>query len=542
MLFTADRGGDEQNHVYVRQLDGSVTDLTPGDEVKARYYGFTAGDRAFLVATNERDARWFDLYRYACPADGSGSGDYPRTLLYENAEGHNLSAVSLDGRWLALTRTRTNADDDVYLVDLASEERAPVHLTPHEGDVTHRVLTFTPDGTELYYTSDEDSEFHRLWAHELATGRRRLVLEAPWDVVGASFSRDGRYRVVTVNADARSEVTVEDLLSGEEVDVPTGGRDLDGVRFSRSGRWMAYYAGGDTSPNDLHVLDLESGRARRLTAALNPAVDESDLVAAEVVRFPSHGGLEIPALLYRPHVASADEPVPALLWMHGGPGGQSRHGYRGAIQFLVNHGYAILAVNNRGSWGYGKTFYHLDDRRHGEADLLDCVYAREWLAEQPWVDGERVGIMGGSYGGYLTVAALTFHPEVFAAGIDIFGVTNWLRTLESIPPWWAEFRDGLYAEMGDPATDRDRLHAISPLFHAERIRAPLLVVQGANDPRVLQVESDELVAAVRAGGTPVEYVVFPDEGHGFRSRENQITAAEAYLGFLERHLRRGATP
>jgi prolyl oligopeptidase len=228
--------------------------------------------------------------------------------------------------------------------------------------------------------------------------------------------------------------------------------------------------------------------------------------------------------------------VPALLWIHGGPGGQSRTGYNPTIQHLVNHGIAVLAVNNRGSSGYGKTFNHMDDKKHGEVDLDDCVWAKKWLGEQSWCDGEHVGIMGGSYGGYMVLAALAYRPEEFTLGIDIFGVSNWLRTLESIPPWWASFRDSLYAEIGDPVADRERLTKQSPLFHADKIRRPLLVVQGANDPRVLKVESDEIVAACQRNKVPVEYLQFPDEGHGFQKKANRIAASEAFLSFAERYL------
>jgi dipeptidyl aminopeptidase/acylaminoacyl peptidase len=207
------------------------------------------------------------------------------------------------------------------------------------------------------------------------------------------------------------------------------------------------------------------------------------------------------------------------------------------IQHLVNHGYAILAANNRGSSGYGKTFFHMDDRKHGEVDLKGIVQAKTYLQSLDWVDGERIGIIGGSYGGYMVGAALAFEPGVFDVGINIFGVMNWVRTLESIPPWWESFKEALYDEMGDPAVDGERHRRISPLFHATNITTPLLVVQGANDPRVLQVESDEIVAAVRANDVPVEYVLFEDEGHGFTKRENKIEASEAYLAFLDKHLR-----
>ena len=218
------------------------------------------------------------------------------------------------------------------------------------------------------------------------------------------------------------------------------------------------------------------------------------------------------------------------------PAARAARGYRAQIQHLVNNGYAVLAVNNRGSSGYGKTFFHMDDKRHGDVDLKDCVEARSYLESLDWVDDARIGIIGGSYGGYMVGAALAFEPEVFDVGVNIFGVMNWVRTLSSIPPWWGAARDSLYAELGDPETELERLTAISPLFHAENIVRPLFVVQGANDPRVLQVESDEIVEAVRANGVPVEYVIFPDEGHGFRNRDNRIESADRILGFLHTYL------
>jgi dipeptidyl aminopeptidase/acylaminoacyl peptidase len=293
---------------------------------------------------------------------------------------------------------------------------------------------------------------------------------------------------------------------------------------------------GDRTPRDLWVVDVGSGTPRQLTHALNPAVSTGDLVDSQVVRYPAADGLPIPAILFRPKDASASHKVPAVVWVHGGPGGQSRSGYAAEIQHLVNHGYAVLAVNNRGSAGYGKKFFHMDDKKHGDADLKDVVAARPYLASLDWIDGGRVAIMGGSYGGYMVGAALAFAPDVFDAGIDIFGVMNWVRTLESIPPYWAAFRESLFAEMGDPATDKARLQSISPLFHAEQIKKPLLVVQGKNDPRVLKIESDEIVAAVKKNGVPVEYLVFDDEGHGFRKQKNRIAAQEAYLKFLDTYL------
>lgn len=533
-LFTADSGGNEINHLYVREADGKTRDLTPGQKVKAEFVGWSADKQHFFVTTNERKAEAFDLYRYAIK-------DYRRALVFKNDAAWQLSALSPDDRYLALVKPRTSADSDVYLVDLSVKKHAPQLITKHQGNVTHAVYEFTHDSKQLVYATDEFGEFNQAWTYLIATGAKAALIKENWDVQFVFYSESGRYRVWGVNDDARTAVHILDNSSGKEVtlpDLPAG--DLAQLRFSRDESRLALLVSSDTSPNDVYTIDLGAARSARLTHALNPKMQEADLVGTEVVRYPSFDGLKIPSILYKPRNAAATHQVPALVWVHGGPGGQSRRGYSATIQHLVNHGYAVLAANNRGSSGYGKTFFHLDDRKHGDVDLKDIVAGKQYLAGLDWVDGERIGIIGGSYGGYMVGAALALAPDTFDVGIDIFGVMNWVRTLTSIPPWWASFKESLYDEMGDPATDGERHRAISPLFHTRNIRAPLLVVQGANDPRVLKVESDEIVEAVRQNGVPVEYKVFPDEGHGFTKRENKIAASNAYVAFLDKYLKAGA--
>jgi dipeptidyl aminopeptidase/acylaminoacyl peptidase len=247
---------------------------------------------------------------------------------------------------------------------------------------------------------------------------------------------------------------------------------VTGVRFNRDETMIALTVNGSTSPTDIYVADLATGRARRLTRALNPAIDQARLVDSQVVRFKSYDGLEVPGILYKPHGASAARPAPAIVLVHGGPGGQARRTYNAQIQHLVNHGYAVFDINNRGSSGYGKTFFHMDDKRHGDADLKDVVASKAFLQSMPWVAKDKIAIMGGSYGGYMVAAALAFQPDVFDAGINIFGVTNWTRTLQSIPPWWGAMKDSLYDEMGDPATDAERHRAISPYSTRRTSRNP----------------------------------------------------------------------
>ena len=531
ILFTADKGGNEIDHLFVRETSGESRDLTSGDEVKADFAGWSEDRTYFYVLTNERDPASFDLYRYA--VDG-----YERTMVFQNDEALEISAVSPDGSYVALVKPRTSADSDIYLFHTLEPDSEPTLITEHTGNVSHFVYDFTRDGEKLVYSTDEHGEFTQAWTYDLNDGTKAPLIAADWDVMFVTFSESGRYRVSATNEDARTVVKILDSRSGDEVTLPgLPPGDLAQIRFSRDETKVALLLSSDTSPSDVYTVDLTAQTSARLTKALNPQIDEADLVETEVVRYRSFDGVEVPGILYRPHTASSTNKAPALVWVHGGPGGQSRTGYSATIQHLVNHGYVVLAANNRGSSGYGKTFYHMDDRRHGDVDLKDIVHAKDYLASLDWVDAERIGIIGGSYGGYMVGAALAFEPEVFDVGVNIFGVMNWVRTLTSIPPWWESFKEALYDEMGDPATDGERHRRISPLFHAQNIKAPLLVVQGANDPRVLQVESDEIVAAVRTNDVPVEYVLFPDEGHGFTKRDNRITASEAYVSFLDTYLK-----
>ncbi len=532
VLFTADSGGDELNHVYVRELDGTVRDLTPGEGLKAGFSGWSDDGETFYLFSNERDAAAIDLYAY-------DANTYTRTLLFENSGEYSPSALSGDGRWMVLSKANSSADSDLYLVDLHDSERAPRLITEHDGNVSHFSYGFTRDNAKLVYATNAHGEFNQAWTYDLASDEHAPYLEADWDVSVVEYSPSGRYRVTGVNADAQLAVTLLDQQTGAEISlkgVPEG--DLGSVRFNDDEDRIVFTVTSDTSPSDIYVADLPGAQATRLTSALNPAIDEGNLVTATIGRFASYDGVEIPGVLYRPKNASAANPAPAVVLVHGGPGGQSRRGYSALVQHIVNNGYAVYAINNRGSVGYGKTFYHMDDKRHGDADLRDVVASKDYLQSMDWIADDRIAIMGGSYGGYMTAAALAFHPDVFDAGVNIFGVTNWVRTLKSIPAWWGANRLALFDELGDPTTDEDRLRAISPLFHADKITKPMLVVQGANDPRVLQVESDELVAAIRANGVPVEYVLFDDEGHGFRNKENRIEASEAYLAFLDEHIGR----
>lgn len=530
-LFTRDNGGNELNHLFVSDEAGGQKDLTPGEGHRASFYGWSKDHAYFYVGTNERDKSFVDLYRYKV-------ADLSREMWFRNPGGFAIERISPSGKWVVLAEVKTSTDNNLYLAE-AHASGAPKLITPHEGEASYSTADFSPDEAAIFVQTDADREFQGIRRYEIASGEMTPVLEKSWDVVRYDFSESGKYRVVATNEDADTVLAVEEAGSGKAVPLKldAGLGTVTGVNFSPDESRAVISVSSDRSPRNLVAYDFATARATPLTRTLNSEVDAEDLVESKNARFKASDGVEIPGPLWVPHTATATSKAPALVWVHGGPGGQTRRGYSSAIQYLVNAGYVVYGINNRGSSGYGKTFYAADDQKHGKEPLRDCVEAKNFLAKMDFVDPDRIGIIGGSYGGYMTVAALAFHPEVFNAGVDIFGVTNWLRTLKSIPPWWEAQRKALYQELGDPNSQEAMLREISPLFHAEKITRPLLVLQGANDPRVLKVESDEIVSKVKANGVPVEYVVFDDEGHGFSKKANQIKAWETIRVFLDKYLK-----
>lgn len=529
ILFRSDNNGNEVFHIFMRDIDGTIRDLTPVEEARSSFYGWAHDRQSFFYTSNQRDPRFMDLYE-------TNISDFATSLLYENAEGFEISALSANKQFLALSKPVTTSINELYIYDLKNNKLIPI--SPEMPNSSYSATDFSLDNKSFFYITDEDAEFSYLMKYDIESGAKQKIYEEAWDISYAYFSYNEKYLVIGVNEDARTQIRLFEAKSMKPVNFPDiDAGEISSVRISRDETMMSFSAGSSRSTSDIYVYDFNTKKVVKLTNTLNPEINIDDLVEGQVVRYKSFDGTEIPAILYMPHQASVKNKVPALVWVHGGPGGQSTLYYQPLIQYLVNHGYAIIAVNNRGSSGYGKSFYRMDDRNHGDGDLKDCIYAKDFLAQTGKVDASKIGIIGGSYGGYMVMQALTAEPDAFAVGVNLFGVTNWLRTLKSIPPWWESFKNALYQEMGDPAVDSVRLYAISPLFHAKNITKPTMVLQGSQDPRVLQVESDEIVAAARANGVPVEYVLFEDEGHGFVKKENQIEANGKILIFLDEYLK-----
>lgn len=533
MILNADGNGDEIDHLFVRELDGTIKDITPEKGAKASFYGWSEDDKYLYFGSNKRNPKYFDVYKMSID-------DYTSEMIYQDDSGLSFSGISNDENYFALRKSLNTNDSDLFLYNVTTKETIKVNKN-QSGNSSE---AFSKDNSTFYYTTDDGSEFAYLMSYDLETQEKKKILEKSWDISGASFTSQGTYMVVYVNDDGKNVIDVLDTKTMTPIELPDfGGKSITSVRFNDDESWMRMHVGGSGTPSDLYTYNLETKEQHKLTNVLNDEINADDLVTAKVVRYKSFDNTIIPAIYYLPKQASVENKVPAMVWVHGGPGGQTRQRFSSLIQYMVNHGYAVLAVNNRGSSGYGKTFYQMDDLNHGEKDLQDCVEGKNWLTTQSEIDGDKIGIIGGSYGGYMTMAALTYTPEEFDVGVNLFGVTNWMRTLKSIPPYWESFRKSLYLELGDPfSADSTRLKRISPLFHTDKVTKPLIVLQGAKDPRVLQVESDEIVAGVRKNGVPVEYVLFEDEGHGFVKKKNQIESYSKILKFLDKYLKKENVP
>lgn len=537
LLVSADEGGNEVSHLFAWRRDGKVVDLTPGEAI-AEFQGWSADRKSFHFSTNARDARYFDLYDV-------DAATLERKLLFHGGDyrlsrpGYgNGAAVSPDRSLVAVERIVSNVRSDIHLREVASgKERV---LMPTGADVMSRPLMFDPSGKALYYVSDIGGEYQQLYRHELATGDDKLLVAAEGDVQFAQFSPEGNYLLVGVNVRGATELYVYEWPTFERVAIaglPKGvGRDL---QFAPGGKRVAIVLQTTTSPGDIYVIDLEARRATQLASAWPNGSTQKSLVAGREWRYTSFDGLEVSGILHGAGCRGGGGARKAVIWLHGGPNGQSEFSYHSMTQLLATRGYTVLALNQRGSSGYGKTFARLDDRRQSGDDLKDIVAAAEALVRDGFADPGHIALSGGSFGGFHTLATITTHPEAFRAAIDFFGVANWERTLQSVPKSWASRRAVFNTEFGDPEVPADaaRLRDISPLFRVGNIKVPLMVVQGVNDPRVLRIESDEVVAGARRAGVAVEYLLLEGEGHNWPAlRANEQQVLEQVERFLAIHL------
>jgi dipeptidyl aminopeptidase/acylaminoacyl peptidase len=434
-----------------------------------------------------------------------------------------------DGRRAAIVDFLGNMDQHAYLFDVEGRELRD--LTPHEGEELNLPVGFSADGRRLYNITDRGAEHNFLEAIDLVSGAREPVITVEWDIEHAELSGDRRRLGYTIDEDGYSRFHMRDLETGRELAFPPMPQGVcSQYAISPDGKLVAALVGTGTRVFDVYVADVEAGNVTRVTDNFLGGIPEPELVEPELVHFSTFDGKKVPAWLYRPRGTTGRLPV--LLSIHGGPETQERtHVTRSSsfYQYLLSRGIAVLAPNIRGSTGYGKSYQQLIHRDWGGDELKDIEHAAMWLREQPWADRDRIAVYGASFGGFATLSAMTRLPGYWRCGIDLVGPSNLVTFAKGVPPHW---RATMKQWVGDPEEDFDFLMSRSPITYVEHMKAPLLVLQGANDPRVVKPESDQMVEKLRSLGQDVEYHVFEDEGHDFSKRANQLKAYRLIAAFL----------
>ena len=527
LIGAADRGGTELHQLYVARSDERVEKLSWSDGERVQRllsWNATSPDGARVAfSSNARQPTDMDIVIEDVETATERG-------LVTGPAWHVAGGWSPDGRALLVMRVQANTDQDLFVVD--PDSGALHHLTAHDGDVSNVPAGWLADGRPLGIT-DAGREHLYLAAYDAQTGAREVIDAPDWDVELAASSADGRAQIWSVNEDGYSTLRWQcDRTRGGE-------RALRGVCedliISADGSLAAYHRISATDAPQLWVLDLRTGDARVVFETAR-TVQAAELVEPELIRIPAADG-DIPCFIFRPRsTEGAAGRTPAVLYPHGGPEGQSRPGFadRAAyLQSLVDRGITLVVPNIHGSTGYGLSWQKAIHRDWGGIDARDLRAVADWMASDPQIDPTRLAVYGGSYGGFATLVCVTTMPERWKCAVDVFGVANLVTMIEHAQPNWRRF---LKLWIGDLETDRAKLVERSPITHLDKVRCPMLVVQGTNDPRVPKEESDQVVERLRARGVPVEYMVFADEGHGFTKRANQDKAHARIVDFLTEQL------
>jgi dipeptidyl aminopeptidase/acylaminoacyl peptidase len=539
LVLGADIGGNERMQLYLIDGLGVAPRLLTSEPTAIHTFGGWHPDgKQIVFSSNERDPRFFDVFTLDVETGA-------RRLLFQGDNTYYAGAYSPDGRSVLVQRADVGSDQAIYVLEVESGALRPMTDTGAPSKYGH--LSWSKDGGSLYCQTDRDREHLYIAKLDAETGALEPVVTAEWDIGDYALSRDGRRLAYEVNADGFSEIRVLDQSDGRNivVDLPRGVA-ADPSRWYHSFGWDTY---GDqfavtvttaTATADVYLAHLGGGpptgaKVRRVTHAWKAGLDEQQLVPAELAHFPTFDGRQIPTFVFRPKddPDGPTGPRATIFLVHGGPESQLRPSFNPTIQYLVQRGFVVVAPNVRGSSGYGKTYMHLDDVELRMDSVADLAAGAKWAADSGLSDRNRIAVMGQSYGGFMVLAAVTEYPELWAAGIDIYGIANFVTFMENTGPWRRKHRG---AEYGTLERHRDVLERISPIHKADQIQAPMLMVHGANDPRVPIGETEQILENLRSRGRPAEYVRFEDEGHGIVKLKNKLVAWPKIGDFLEEHL------
>ena len=534
LLITGDVGGNERTQLYLASADGARFDeLTTKPEVMYLFGDWSPDNLHISYSSNERDSRYFDVYERNVE-----TGEV--TLLFQHDGTNNARTYSPDGRYLLITREEDNVHNQLLLLDRSTQEVRTLTPETGTGPSLYQDAVWSADRHGLYLRTNRNRQFLSLAYLDLETQEMIYLSDTSWDIEHLALTPNGNTMALVTNEDGYSQLELFDVSNGwgerKSLSAPTLPR---GVVFetvwSQDGSRLAITLITPDDSADIWVWDMHEGIVVRATHSATGGIPHEAFVAPSLVHYPTFDEREVPAFLYLPKEGEQRN-LPVVVYVHGGPESQSRPEFNGVLQYLVSRGYGALVPNVRGSTGYGYEYQSLDDVRLRMDSVKDLQYAVRWLCESGIADPKRIAVFGGSYGGFMVLSAVTTYPDLWAAGVDIVGIANFVTFLENTGAWRRKLRE---SEYGSLENDRAFLEEISPIRSVDRITAPLFVVHGANDPRVPVGEAEQIVDALKKRNVPVKYLRFEDEGHGIVKRANRLVVYPAIARFLDEYLKKG---
>jgi len=534
IAYMSDYDGDEQWDIFlVSPKTGQVVNLTNTREISEESPTWSHDGRYLAYMVKPKISSVFEI-------------DVYDTLMREvkhlttgtAKDRMNVAPVwSADGKFIVYTQEQAKGtDSNVFLVEVASAQSTL--LTPHDGERTYSATDVSPDGKDVLITSNAGDGYDNVGVLDIASKKIRWLTNDKWEISGESFSPDGKFLTYNANVEGNSDIYLFDIASGKALalPLPKGVNQVAGRTspFTRDNARLLYYRTGPTAPGDLWVYTLADGKSHQLTHSLVGGVRSEDMVEPYLAHYPSKDGKwTISAFVYVPYNLPRNGEHPALVYVHGGPTAQTMNTFNRFIQYVANQGYIVIAPNYRGSTGYGKEFQQANLFDMGGGDLQDVLAAADWIKETGYVDPKKLILMGGSYGGYMTMMGVTKAADVWAAGVPIVPFVNWFTEIQNEDP---VLQQSDLATMGDLEKNKALYEDRSPINFVEQIKAPLYLLAGGNDPRCPKEEAQQVVDAVKKRGAVVEYKVYENEGHGFARVENQIDAYKRVADFLKAHV------
>jgi dipeptidyl aminopeptidase/acylaminoacyl peptidase len=546
LVFSMDTGGNERTQLFLlRGVGGAEHTLGEGwtwfdlsRQPKAVHYfgGWSHDGDAIAFSANREDQSRFDIYIQKIPAAGQKLEPEAAKLLQKGPGGYySVVGWSPDDQWLLVSRAESNFNQDLFLI--AVKDGASRQLTPHKGNVQYHSPTWSGDGKHVYCVSTaEGRDLPGLARIEIATGDLKFIETPKHEVESVVISPKGRWLAWLGNVGGKSELKLRDLRNDRVITPPNLALGvITEIVFSQDDTKAALVFDGPRFNPDVWLWDLAADRLKQLTHAARAGIPFSTFAVPELIEYPTFDGRKIPAWFYPPQgERKPGELPPVIVYPHGGPESQTRPHFSALFQYFIQAGYAILAPNVRGSSGHGTEYMNLDNTTKRMDSVKDLAHAVYWLRDQKKGDPKRIAVYGGSYGGFMVLAAVTNYPDLWAAGIDVVGIANFVTFLENTGAYRRAHREAEYGNLRD---HREFLEKISPIHHVDKIKCPMMVIHGANDPRVPIGEAEQIVAALKKRDVPVEYLRYEDEGHGLAKLKNRLDAYPKMVAFLDKYLK-----